>query len=276
MLEAILFLVVLAMAGGLFLQRAWTLWELVRLGRPVSRLDDLPQRLELEGTVVLGQRKLLQRLGPGLMHAFIFWGFLVLLTTILEAFGEVFQEGFALPLIGRTAWLGLVQDTFAVLVFIGVEMAVYFRKVRRDERFKGSHLEEADFILLMILGIIFTLVFLNGVKIAQGTNESPVAWTPVSGAVAQLFEPMSAGWLSFFHGLFLWAHILLILGFLVYIPYSKHLHILTSAVNVFFTKTKPMGKLTTLDLDMERLESGEARLGAATVEGLARKEIRDT
>ena len=276
MLEAILFLVVLAMAGGLFLQRAWTLWELVRLGRPVSRLDDLPQRLELEGTVVLGQRKLLQRLGPGLMHAFIFWGFLVLLTTILEAFGEVFQEGFALPLIGRTGWLGLVQDTFAVLVFIGVEMAVYFRKVRRDERFKGSHLEEADFILLMILGIIFTLVFLNGVKIAQGTNESPVAWTPVSGAVAQLFEPMSAGWLSFFHGLFLWAHILLILGFLVYIPYSKHLHILTSAVNVFFTKTKPMGKLTTLDLDMERLESGEARLGAATVEDLTRKQILDT
>jgi Fe-S oxidoreductase len=277
MLEPILFLVVLAMAGGLFLQRAYTLWELVRLGRPVNRFDDLPKRVQMEGTVVLGQRKLLQRLGPGLMHAFIFWGFLVLLTTILEVFGEVFDDRFAIPVIGRTGWLGLVQDVFAVLVFIGVEMAVYFRKFRRDDRFKGSHLEEADFILLMILGIILTLLFLNGVKIAQGLNESPRAWTPVSNLVAQLFEPMSAGWLSFFHGLFLWAHILLILGFLVYIPYSKHLHIITSSVNVFLTKTKPMGKLAKLDIDVDNMESMEdARLGAATVEDLTQKEILDT
>jgi Fe-S oxidoreductase len=277
MFEAILFLLVLAMAGGLFLQRAYTLWELVRLGRPVGRFDDLSKRVQMEGTVVLGQRKLLQRLGPGLMHAFIFWGFLVLLTTILEVFGEVFDDRFAIPVIGRTGWLGLVQDIFAVLVFIGVEMAVYFRKVRRDERFKGSHLEEADFILLMILGIIFTLLFLNGVKIAQGLNESPAAWTPVSNLVSNLFEQMSAGWLSFFHGLFLWGHILLILGFLVYIPYSKHLHILTSSVNVFLTKTKPMGKLAKLDIDVENLESMEdATLGAATVEDLTQKEILDT
>jgi Fe-S oxidoreductase len=277
MLEAILFLIVLAMAGGLFLQRAYTLWELVRLGRPERRRDHLTKRLEMEGTVVLGQRKLLQRIGPGLMHAFIFWGFLVLLTTIIEVFGEIFDESFAIPIIGRTGWLGLVQDVFAVLVFVGVEMAIYFRKVRRDERFKGSHLEEADFILLMILGIIFTLVFLNGVKIAEGTNESPAAWTPVSNLVAQLFQPMSPGWLGFFHPLFLWAHILLILGFLVYIPYSKHLHIITSSINVFFTKTAPMGKLTKLDLDLENPESMEdARLGAATVEDLTRKQVLDS
>jgi Fe-S oxidoreductase len=277
MLEAIVFLVVLAMAGGLFLQRAYTLWELVRLGRPVNRFDDLPKRVELEATVVLGQRKLLQRLGPGLMHAFIFWGFLILLTTIIEAFGEIFDESFAIPFIGRTGWLGLVQDVFAVLVFVGVEMAVYFRKVRRDERFKGSHLEEADFILLMIVGIIFTLILLNGVKIAQGLNEAPAQWTPVSNLAAQLFEPMSSGWLAFFHELFLWAHILLILGFLVYIPYSKHLHILTSSINVFLTKTKPMGKLAKLDIDVEHPEAMEdARLGAATVEDLTQKQILDT
>src|ERR671914_2763549 len=200
----IVLLVLLALAGGLFLQRAWTLWQLIRLGRPVNRLDDLPQRVGTEAVVVFGQRKLLQRIGPGLMHAFIFWGFLVLLTTIIEVGGEVFDERFALPLIGRTGWLGLLQDAFAVLVIVGVEMAIYFRKVRQDERFKGSHLEEADFILLMILGIMLTLIGLNAVKIAQGLNESPAAWTPVSNLVAQPFELMSPGWQSFFHGLFLW------------------------------------------------------------------------
>jgi Fe-S oxidoreductase len=271
----IVLLVLVAMAGGLFLQRAWTLWQLVRLGRPVNRLDDLPKRVETEAVVVFGQRKLLQRIGPGLMHAFIFWGFLILLTTIIEVGGEVFYERFALPLIGRTGWLGLVQDVFAVLVIVGVEMAIYFRKVRRDERFVGSHLEEADFILLMILGIMLTLIGLNAVKIAEGLNESPAAWTPVSNLVAQAFELMSPGWLSFFHGLFLWGHILLILGFLVYIPYSKHLHIVTSFLNVFLTKTKPMGKLAPLKIDIDSMEEGGA-LGAATVQDLTQKEILDT
>jgi Fe-S oxidoreductase len=271
----IVLLGLLAIAGGLFLQRVWTLWQLVRLGRPVNRLDDLPQRVGTEAVVVFGQRKLLQRIGPGLMHAFIFWGFLILLTTIIEAGGEVFDERFAIPLIGRTGWLGLLQDAFAVLVIVGVEMAVYFRKVRRDERFKGSHLEEADFILLMILGIMLTLIGLNAVKIARGLSESPAAWTPVSNLVAQPFELMSPGWQSFFHGLFLWSHIGLILGFLVYIPYSKHLHILTSFLNVFFTKTKPMGKLAPLKIDLEAMEEGGA-LGAATVQDLSQKQILDT
>jgi Fe-S oxidoreductase len=271
----IVLLGLLAIAGGLFLQRVWTLLQLVRLGRPVSRLDDLPQRVGTEAVVVFGQRKLLQRIGPGLMHAFIFWGFLILLTTIVEVGGEVFDERFAIPLIGRTGWLGLLQDAFAVLVIVGVEMAVYFRKVRRDERFKGSHLEEADFILLMILGIMLTLIGLNAVKIAQGLNESPAAWTPVSNLVSNLFEPMSPGWQSFFHGLFLWSHIGLILGFLVYIPYSKHLHILTSFLNVFFTKTKPMGKLSPLKIDLETMEEG-GTLGAATVQDLSQKQILDT
>jgi Fe-S oxidoreductase len=272
----IVFLLLLATAGGLFLLRAYTLLQLIRLGRPVSRLDDLPKRVETEAVVVFGQRKLLQRLGPGLMHAFIFWGFLILLTTIIEVFGEVFSDSFAIPWIGRSGWLGALQDAFAVLVIVGVGMAVFFRKVRRDERFKGSHLEEADFILLMILGIMLTLIGLNAVTIAQGLNESPAAWTPVSNLVAQPFELMSAGWLRLWHGAFLWSHIVLILGFLVYIPYSKHLHIITSFFNVFLTKTKPMGKLTPLRIDLESMGEDEASAGAATVEDLTQKEILDT
>ena len=266
----------LAVAFGLFALRSRLLYRLVRLGQPVNRVDDLPKRLELETTVVLGQRKLLQRLGPGLMHAFIFWGFIVLLTTIAEAFGLVFHKDFALPLIGRTAWLGALQDGFAVLVIVGVEMAVYFRKVQRPERFKGSHLEEADFILLMILGIMITLLGLNGVRIASGIEESPILWTPISRAVSWVFDDMGTGALNVFHGLFLWSHILLILGFLVYIPYSKHLHIFTSEPNVFFTKTKPRGKLRSLHIDLEKLESEEdVKLGAGAIEDFTWKELLD-
>lgn len=268
-------LLALAITGGIFALRTRLLYRLVRLGQPVSRTDDLPKRVEQEAVVVLAQRKLLQRLGPGLMHALIFWGFLVLLTTIAEAFGEVVDRDFALPFIGRSPGLGLLQDVFAVLVVVGIGMALYYRKVQRPERFKGSHMEEADFILLMILGVILTLIGLNAAKISLGINESPAAWTPVSNAAATLFERMSEGWVDFFERVFLWGHILLILGFLAYIPYSKHLHILVSSLNVFFTNTKARGKLRTMDIDLEKMEEGDVSLGAATVEDLTWKEMLD-
>jgi Fe-S oxidoreductase len=266
----------LLIAFGIFSLRARQLAQFVRLGQPVKRTDDLPERARNEAVVVLGQRKLLQRFGPGIMHAFIFWGFLILLTTIVEAFGEVFTRTFAIPLVGRTAWLGLIQDVFAILVIVGVEMAVFIRKVQRPERFKGSHLEEADFILLMILGIMLTLILLNGARIALHVNESPAAWTPLSNLASLIFRPMSHGTRQFFEGLFLWLHILLILGFLAYIPYSKHLHIFVSEINVFFSKTRARGKLDALDLSSEKLEAGEVRLGAGTIEDLTWKEILDT
>jgi Fe-S oxidoreductase len=270
-------LLALVAAGGAFSRRAYQLYRFVRLGRPVHRLRDVPKQVEEEVTVVLGQRKLLQRPGPGLMHAFIFWGFLVLLTTIVEAFGEVVQRRFAIPLIGRSGALGLIQDVFAVLVIIGVGMAAFIRKVQRPDRFKGSHLEEADFILVMILGIMLTLLALNGAKIALGINESPKAWTPVSALVSHLFRRMGRGAVDDFEHVFLWAHILLILGFLAYIPYSKHLHIFVSEINVFFTNVRARGHLEPLRIDLEAAEGeGEVHLGAATVEDLTWKEILDT
>jgi Fe-S oxidoreductase len=267
-------LLVAGAAGGLFLLRAYELFEFVRLGRPVNRFDDLPRRVELEATVVIGQRKLLQRLLPGIMHAFIFWGFLVLLTTIAGAIGEVFTRHFALPLIGHSGWLGLIQDVFAVLVILAIAIAVYIRKVQRPERFKGSHLEEADFILLMIMGIMLTLLALNGAKIALGINQAPKAWTPISNLVAQPFESMARGTVNSFEHVFLWAHIVLVFGFLAYIPYSKHLHIFVSEPNVFFSNTKARGKLRTIPIDLEG--EGEMSLGAGTVEDLTWKEILDT
>jgi Fe-S oxidoreductase len=268
----------LVVLGGLalavFSRRAYRLYRLVRLGRPTDRFHDLPARLRRELVVVLGQRKLLQRPGPGLMHAFIFWGFLVLLTTIVEAVGEAVARDFAIPLVGRSGWLGLLQDLFAVLVVVGVEMAVFFRKVRRPERFKGSHLEEADFILLMIMGVVLTLLALNGAKVALGINESPRQWTPASWLVSLAFRPMSRGAVDAFERAFLWAHLALIFGFLAYIPYSKHLHIFVSELNVFFAKTR-RGALEPLHLDLERADAEEVRLGAGTVQDLTWKQVLD-
>ena len=75
----------LLVSGALFGRRAVLLYRLIRMGQPVARFDDLPSRVRAEAVVVVGQSKLLQVLVPGLMHAAIFWGFMVLLPTILIA-----------------------------------------------------------------------------------------------------------------------------------------------------------------------------------------------
>ena len=94
----------LAVAGALFTRRARLLVRLLRMGKPpgIARADAVGDRVRQEAVVVLGQRKLLQRALPGVMHALIFWGFLVLLTTIVEALGQAIDPDFAIPWkIGR-------------------------------------------------------------------------------------------------------------------------------------------------------------------------------
>jgi Fe-S oxidoreductase len=265
----------LAVTSGIFVRRTRLLTSLVNLGRPVDRGGDVGRRAARETRQVLGQRKLFQRALPGFMHAFIFWGFLVLLTTIVEALGQAIEPDFALPLVGHVGALGLVQDVFAGLVLVGIAIAVWIRIAQRPERFVGSHRLEAFRILGLITWIILTLFLLRGARIALGTSSYPTSWTPVSTAFSHVFTWMDEGWRTFFSWVFLWAHLALVLGFLVYLPYSKHLHIITSAFNVWFSSTKPRGALEPLAIDMAKLEAGEQSLGAAVVSDLTRKELLD-
>ncbi|MFM7718622.1 MAG: 4Fe-4S dicluster domain-containing protein, partial [Actinomycetota bacterium] len=273
MLQTALLLALLALAAGLAGRRARLLSALVRLGRPVDRSGDLGKRLRREGAEVLGQRKLLQRLVPGAAHALIFWGFLALLTTILEVMGQVIDPAFELPLVGGSRWLGLLQDLAAAGVLVGLAVALAIRVLQRPERFIGSHRLEAYRILGLIFWVVATLFAGRGLRIALGYAPA-TAWTPVStwvGAVADGALP--ATFLRVGLQLALWGHLALVLGFLVYLGYSKHLHIATSAVNVFLASTRPRGALTPLRIDLEA--EGEPVLGAGSLEDLTRKEALD-
>ena len=156
--SALALLVALAVAGALFGRRAHLLYRIVRLGKPTDRTGDAGRRARTEATVVLGQRKLLQRVVPGLVHALVFWGFVVLLPTILMALLGAVDEDWTLPWLGHQGWYFLLVDVFCVLVLVGVVSAFLIRKVQRPARFEGSHLGEADLILGLIALIVTTLV----------------------------------------------------------------------------------------------------------------------
>jgi Fe-S oxidoreductase len=276
MLAAIGLVLLFGAGAALFARRTRLLVRLLALGRPSETPHDTGSRLKREAVVVLGQRKLLQRVVPGLMHAFIFWGFLVLLTTIVETAGQVISASFALPWIGHAGWLGLVQDVFAALVLVGVVTAFWIRKVRRPERFVGSHLREADLILLAIAGIVVTLLVVNATRIALGVSEAPQAWTPLSTAISHALNGWDASTLRSVERAFTWLHLALIVGFLVYIPYSKHLHIVSSFFSVYLSSTRPRGRLVPLRIDLDVAASEEVHLGADTLRGLTQKELLDT
>jgi len=259
----------LVIAGALFGRRAWFLYRLMRSGKPAARFDDVPARVRAEASDVLGQRKLLQRLVPGLMHAAIFWGFIVLFPTILIALIGAVDPRSTLPWLGTQGWYAFLVDLFAVLVLVGVVTALVIRKVERPARFEGSHLREADLILALIAGIVVSLLLWHSSQIALGFNDYPAAWAPVSNALSQVVAP-AALWLE---RVAVWAHVLIILSFLVYLAYSKHLHIAVAAINVFFGKMRPRGTLE--KIDFEKPEA-DVRFGAARASDLTWKQMLDT
>ena len=266
-------MIALALAIGisiaLFARRALFLYRLVRAGKPAARFDNVPARVRMEATVVVGQSKLLQRLLPGLMHAAIFWGFLVLFPTIVIAMIGAVDAHATLPWLGAQGWYALLVDVFALLVLAGVLTAFVIRKVVRPKRFVGSHLGEADLILVLIAGIVITLFLWHASQIAMRLNDYPSQWAPISNALSPVVAPAA----PVLERVAVWAHVLIILSFLVYLPYSKHLHILVAAINVYFGRTRARGRLEKVDFEQPE---AEVRFGSARAGDMTWKQMLDT
>jgi Fe-S oxidoreductase len=263
----------LLVSGVLFGRRAVLLYRLIRMGQPVARFDDIRGRVKAEAVVVVGQSKLLQVLVPGLMHAAIFWGFMVLLPTILIAMIGAVDPHATLPWLGSQGWYALMVDVFAVFVLAGVVAAFAIRKWQRPGRFAGSHLGEADLILALIAAIIVSLLLWHASQIALGLNDYPASWAPVSGLLA---GALHQGWTPVLERVGVWAHVLIILAFLVYLPYSKHLHIFLAAVNVFFGRTRAKGRLEPIQFEKVGMAEEDVRFGTATVKDMTWKQVVDT
>ncbi|MDO8805829.1 MAG: (Fe-S)-binding protein [Elusimicrobiota bacterium] len=205
-------------------------------------------RLKEALTIFLEQKKLFQDFNPGVMHAFIFWGFLVLSLRTVTMFGMAFYGfDFHLPFLGPETFAGhgfsLLKDAAVALVTVMVLYAMTRRYILKVPRLLNT--PSALFVLLMILGLMLTDVLFDA-----GLRGS---------------APASAG-----HAAFL-LHCLGILVFLVYLPAGKHMHILTSLFNVYLRPLHRSGRLTKLPLEDESVEV----YGTPNIEHLTWKEALD-
>ena len=152
---SLVFYVLIVIALALFVHRVAYLFRLMQIGKPIARWDNTPARLRAVLVFVLGQLRLLRGdFWPGLMHATIFWGFIILTLGTLEFFGKGVTEAFFLPFLSDTPAYLVLQDVFSLLVIAAVSYAAFRRLVTKPTRLTLSI--EGLVILLLIFGLMVT------------------------------------------------------------------------------------------------------------------------
>jgi Fe-S oxidoreductase len=246
-IKSIVVLLGLLVAGGVFgLHTYQLLWVDMRRGQPSGHFGQWGERIKGLAVFVGGQLRLFRFLVPGTAHFFIFWGFLILSLTILQAIVEGLvafaNPDFVIPVIGRFGPLALLQDLFAVFVAIAVAYDLYVRLAVDPERYKGSHKSQGVVVLTFIFTIMLSLLVMNGIRINLG--EDPIrAWRPVSTAVGRIFAGLDEGAQIVVKETAYWIHLGVVLVFLTELPGGKHFHVVTSIPAVFLRNLEPHGRL---------------------------------
>jgi Fe-S oxidoreductase len=293
-LRIIVGLVLTVAAFAIAGRRVWWLKRLALSGQPA------PERLEFarahpgtdaeaQLTEVVGQRKLLKWTVPGMAHAATFWGFIVLVLTIIEAYGSLFQRTFSIPGIGQWAAIGFIEDLFAVGVLCGLVTFTIIRirnnphKEGRRSRFFGSHTRAAWVVLSMISAVIITLLIYRGAQENTGVfpYEHDGAWPFASWLIGKALHPLGYGVNSVLEVVFLLANLAVIMVFLVVVTYSKHLHIGLAPLNIMFSRRpNALGPLEPMRsngkvLDFEEADPDTDVFGIGKIEDMTWKGLLD-
>jgi len=273
--ELAIFWVLFVVAVGLFTRRIYLLFRLLLLGQKENRFDNKVHR-----TIYMVFRTLFQWCSlrsvtrkdlAGIGHAMLAVGFLLILLGYIIFIG--FAEGFGLSrfLTGgtfETVYFSIL-DFAAILVAAAVIWAAIRRYIIRPERLEGEINIEAGIILILV----FVLMVLHFCIVGFGYAASgvPTFWPIIGGAFAQFLAGtgISPGTLAAVHKGVWWLHYAIILGFLVFIPYSKHLHLLASFPNILLRSLPPKGALKPIDLDEAET------LGVAKIQDFTWKQLLD-
>ncbi|MBV6520662.1 MAG: putative iron-sulfur-binding oxidoreductase FadF [Gemmatimonadaceae bacterium] len=271
------FLIILVLAAAVFSFSAQRLVRFLRLGQGTHRFDALPRRIVNLLTIGFGQTKILRDPVAGTLHALVFWGFVVLQLGAIEILvaGVVpaFSYADLLPVPVYRLFL-LTQDVTSLAVLVAVSVLLYRRLVVKPRRLQGDQVHGGDAILILslIAALMVTLLLTSGAERVTAAR-APAIVQPFAAALAIVLSRMPDSLLSALHGVSWWSHALLILVFLNYLPYSKHLHVIVSLPNTFLSNTSGPGTIGTMkamDLDAET-----EQFGASDVTHLSWKNLLD-
>ncbi len=259
------FLIVVGITAYLFFGRINPLIKLVRQGKPENRTDQLGRRVGFFFTGWIFQKKLFRSLIPGIIHALIFWSFLIVNTGVLASvlYGML---PIHLPLVSSRP-VAVIVDLFMLMVFVTV---AYFAIRRAFIKPKYLTNTKDGWIVLSLIstGIIFEILI--EAFAWRATLLPEAGYAPVGRRLGDLFGTNPETSLTLWT-VFWWLKILIVACFVVYLPTSKHFHVMTSIFNTFFQSTRPKGELRKIE-NIEEIE----HYGANKIEDFTWKDLLDT
>jgi len=235
-------------------------------------VKEIGRRIQTTIVNVLGQKAVLKDRWIGIAHTAIFWGFLVISFGTVEQFLMTLYSGASFEFIGRGPYSLFIfsQDFFTLFVLIGVLFAAYRRLILRPKNLGQS--SDANNVLLFTGGLMVSIFLMNGFHILASSpeySESFFVSKHISSALSGFgFEHETAEGLFTF---FKWVHMCLVLGFAVYIPGSKHLHIVAAGPNTFLRKLDREKGMTPINFEDETV----TQYGVANVSQMSWKDALD-
>lgn len=270
-----LLLLLIVVAHAVFFARLVRIWNLIHLGQGRLPLDETPRRLRDLAVKGFGQSLVIRR-PSGWGHFAIFWGFFILTYGTLEGLiNGLTLFHFDFSFMGPIwVFMNTMQDFFGLFVFIAIAIAVYRRLIIKPRRLEGdfSHTLDALLILGLIVALITAFYTMRVVDPRPGfTPTSDIIRSVALGYNPPPIEFSNNGTHETVFFVAEWIHNLVVLGFLMYIPFSKHLHVVTALPNLFFRQPKVRGQIENLDLEDENAES----FGVNSVRDFKVKELLD-
>ncbi|NLO98034.1 MAG: 4Fe-4S dicluster domain-containing protein [Peptococcaceae bacterium] len=268
-IELIIFLILTALTIVLFVQAVSKKLKILRLGAKENRMDQPGKRLANFFANVMGQGRLIQE-PYGVVHFFIFWGFILIVLAEIPFILERIFPNLTIPILSTSPYFYLIKDIFASLVFIGLIVGLVRRWIIRPARLYLS--AEAAIVVILIYAVIITEWLTTGAKLALMGSHHAYSLDFIYNMVAGFFAGSSPDRLNTTISFLWWIHILILYGFAVYIPNSKHLHILATPFNSYFASLKPVGaQIEPMNLEDENLKE----YGVGRIENFTWKQLLD-
>ncbi|MBY0145282.1 (Fe-S)-binding protein [Neobacillus niacini] len=264
----IAFLAVTAYAISLFVYVVKTRIEFIKLGKKVEFDNNVKERMQKIWVNVFGQKKLLKDKKSGIMHVMFFYGFILVQFGAIDFIWKGVAPGSHLPLGPLYAGFTFFQEIVTLVILVAVIWAFYRRYVEKLVRLKRNF--KSGLVLIFIGGLMLSVLVGNGMGIIWHGHEA--TWTePIASLIALIFSGIGeTASIVIFYAAW-WVHLLFLLTFLVYVPQSKHAHLIAGPANVYFNRLERPGKLQKVDFEDESQES----FGVGKIEDFTQHQMID-